>query len=185
MQGQRVGLLIFEVLAELQLVLAVVAVVGPDADGAINGASGDELLLDADVEPLDRLPVERGHQVVVRPQLIRRLVQINLYADNLVALCAEEQLVFLGAQGHVGHFLVHHIVVDAEFCGLTRTLILIRHHKVVLFWLNTLVRLAGAVTLDENANHTAVTSDNESRTQAAFTARGLLPVVVADTVREH
>lgn len=79
----------------------------PDSDCFIDGASGDHVLLDADVHALDGSGVEGADEIVVLGVLSRSL-QVNVDLHNLVVLRREDNAVVGAGQRHAldprGHY---------------------------------------------------------------------------------
>lgn len=78
--------LLRELLPQLQLEVVSRGVVGPEAHRSIVSARGHQLLLNAEVQTVDLLRVERRDEVVVRELLVARLVQVDFNRNNLAGV---------------------------------------------------------------------------------------------------
>jgi len=85
MDGNRKGLF-RELLPQLELEGVARGVVGPETHRAIVCTGGHQLLLDAEVQAVDLLRVERRDEVVVGELLVRGLVQVDLDRNNLAGV---------------------------------------------------------------------------------------------------
>ena len=157
---------------ELGVERAVASGVRPEAHSAIGRARGNELLLDADIEAVDLLGMERRNEMFVFLVIIRTFcVELRHLHDLVVASRKDDSILTRAKRDGLNRLDVNILVDEAQLGLVFLAHVVFLGGEKIIGRVNPHIRLLRIdVTLNEDAEPSALTSDDEAALCSAVVA---------------